>query len=298
MNTKSFLAASIVSLAVLTALNASAQTGSGNTLSALTDASATSVNIIEQNYAASEQLPAMPGMVTGPVTAPSLFSLIGRSAHITGLPLWSQMLFIPDTHIETTGKSGKTMIVFSGIDSGIPESGRPAGIVLDLSGRATGEIAGSITIESKPERNHPSDFPTLMHDMAHFIRSRKEFNNRRVTLLTIPETMSFTLAVDSKSHGISLSSALSRFFDGTVGVLGGLSGGTAFSDGMTAPSGTVGCTVLVLVDGPHNRTVDLTSSYRRYSAIVNGQGIDRNPGQESDNSQAPTKAKQAENPKP
>lgn len=298
MNMKTLIFAAMIAFAGVPTLAGAAEPASGSSSSSITDAAATSVNILEQNYAASQPVPSMPGMVAGPVTSPSLFNLVGRPAHITGLPLWSQMLFIPDSRVEAGGKSGGTKITFNGIDLNTPATNEPTNIKLNLSGIASGELAGAITIESKPERGHSVDFPTLMHDTATFIKSRKEFKGRQVTLLTVPETMSFTMAVDSKSRGISLSSAIAHFFDGSAAILAGLSGGAAASSGLTAPTGTVGCTFLVLVDGKHNRTIDLTRTYRQYAAVINGQPVNRGPEKEAGDEQVDTKARQSESAKP
>jgi hypothetical protein len=291
---KKLLFAAVVSLFTTASAMAATTDETGSHAQAVNDAAATSINVIEQNYAASKPAPAMPGMVTGPVFSPSLFSMVGRPANITGLPLWSQMLFIPDYHVTAKGDSNGTAIVYNGIQTDEEPGDGMQGITLNLSGVARGEIAGSITIESLKNQGRSIDFPTLLHDAAVFIKTRKELRNRKVTLLTVPEAMSFTLAVDSKSSGMSLGSALSRFFDGATGILGGIVGGASTSGGVTAPTGTVGCTFLLIVDSGHNRKIDITGSYRDYVARINGQSSPRTAGPEEREVPSTKKEQQAE----
>jgi hypothetical protein len=295
---KKILLSLTIILGCFTSAHAAVSDAAGSNATAVTDAAASSINILEQNYAASQPVPGMPGMVSGPVISPSLFNLIGRPAHITGLPLWSQILFIPDRNVETRGASGSTRIIFNGCNTGKHAAKGPGNISLNLSGVAAGEIAGAITIETREGRTRSVDFPTLIYDAADFIRHQNEFKESQVTLLSIPEAMSFTMGVDSKSNGISASSALSHFFDGTLGLLAGTSAGAASSSGTTSPTGSVGCTFLVVVNGEHNRTIDISSAYRQYTMRINGQPVNRKAEVEENEGKSTSKERQAESVKP
>lgn len=251
-----------------------------NGSTALSEVNSTSINVIEQNYEATKPMPPMAGMVSGPVTSPSLFNIIGRPAHVTGLPLWSQTAFLSDTYDKSTGESGGTTIIYNGIDHTIEQGEGKGSLKLNFSGRAHGLLAGSITAESRMKKAQRIDFPTLLHDVGKYIRDIDSLKGHRVTLLTVPEAMSFSMGVDTESKGFSVGSTVSKFFDSTAGILTGLSGGTASTGGLTAPHGTVGCTFLIVVESPDGKTIDINHTYRNYMARVNGRPVNYDPESE------------------
>jgi hypothetical protein len=292
MNMKKIILSLIIFLISVSGVRAEEPLSVSNSL-ADSDALSSSINVLEQNYEAAKTVPYMPGTVTGPVVSPSLFNIVGRPAGITGLPLWTQFSFIPKKHDRATGKSGGTNIVYNGIDPVKPVKNGNTSVSLNVTGRASGTLAGSLTIESKKNHANSVDIPTIMHDAAAYVENIDNLKGCSVTLLTVPEAISFTLGVDSKSRGFSLAPVLSRFFEGAM-LLTGLSGGVSSTGGVTVPTGTVGCTFLVIVESTDQHSIDLTNTYRNYVARVSGQPISQEGGEQDNGTK---KARQAESTK-
>lgn len=225
-------------------------------------------NYFEGNRAS----PYMPGTVTGPTGLPSLFNIIGRPAHIGGLALQSKYMFAPSSHLVETGKSGGTKIVYTGSQPGARKDVKERDVYFDFSGVSEGELVGSITIQSKKGKADEVDLHTLIFDATQFIADVKELRGYNITLLSIPQAISWGMGVDSKGDGFSISPVLSSLINGPAGVLTGLASGFSQTGGVTVPTGIVGCTFLVLIDSERSKSIDITHAYSNGNAKGNGSG--------------------------
>lgn len=232
---------------------------------------------VQQNFEGSTPVPYLPGVISAPAISPTLFSLKGFPAQATGLPLLSKVLFPIEYHDVATGKSNGTRIVYNG--SRVPERkkrNRKRSVFVDFSGVGEGEIVGSITIQSRKNKADEVDIATLIYDATQYIRDVDRLKGYDLTLLTLSNTLTYTLGVDAKSSGFSLSPVLSGFIEGPAGILAGLSGGATKSGGVTVPTALVGCTFLVLADTENSSVVDITHCYSsKQEDSGNGNGNSR-----------------------
>ena len=238
--------------------------GDGGTAESLSAA----YNIFEGNTAS----PPMPNTVTGPTGLPSLFNIIGRPAQLGGLALQSKHFFSPACHRVETGESGGTKIVYTGSKPAERKDVEERDVFFDFSGVSRGELVGSITIQSKKAKADEVDLHTLVFDATHFAADIRELRGYDITLLSIPQAITWGIGVDSKGDGFSVSPVLSSLLNGPTGVLTGLASGFSRSGGVTVPTGTVGCTFLVLIDSEKSQTIDIRDTYVNNSSDSNGNG--------------------------
>ncbi len=239
--------------------------GDGGTASA---SGGDAFNYFEGNQAS----PYMPGSVTGPTGLPALFNLIGRPAQIGGLALQSKHFFSPTCHYVETGESGGTKVVFTGSTPAERKDIKERDVFFDFSGVSRGELVGSITIQSKKGKADEVDLHTLIFDATRFVADVRELRGYDITLLSLPQAISWGLGVDSKSDGFSVSPLVSSLLNGPAGVLTGLASGFSQSGGVSVPTGIVGCTFLVLIDSEKAETVDIRHAYVNGNANGNGNG--------------------------
>jgi len=225
-----------------------------------------------QNYKASLNLPGTPGVG---VTTPTLFSLQGYPAQVKGLSLLSQNLFYSNYHDVAIGCSGGTKIIFNGTFPAARPENKERYVDTNLTGIGKGEVIGSITIQSRKNKADEVDFSTLLFDARQYIAGISELNGYNITLLTIPNTVSFTIGVDGKASGITLAPLASGLINGPSGVMAGLASGFSSNGGVTTMTGIVGCTFLVLVDSEQSRVVDLTVNYNPPEHDANSNGNNR-----------------------
>ncbi|ACD89879.1 conserved hypothetical protein [Chlorobium limicola DSM 245] len=228
---------------------------------------------VSQNFEAAQPIPYLPGTPNVSVGSPTLFSLQGLPAQVAGLPVLSKNFFSASRHDVAIGCSGGTKIIYNGsLLPGRAEK-KERNIYMNFSGVAQGELAGSITIQSRKNKADEVDVATLMYDAAQYINSVKELKGYDVTLLTVRNTLTYALGVDSRASGFSLSPLLSGLINGPTGVMAGLASGFSRSGGVTVPTALVGCTFLVLVDGERGGVVDLTTNYNTHDPqSANGNG--------------------------
>ena len=218
---------------------------------------AAAYNYFEGNQAS----PPMPGSVTGPTGLPSLFNLIGRPAQVSGIPIQSKNFFSPTCHAVETGKSGGTKIIFNGSTPAVREDVKERDVFFDFSGVSQGELVGSITIQSKKGKADEVDLHTLIYDATQFVADVKELRGYDITLLSLPQAITWGLGVDSKSDGFSASPLISSLLNGPAGVLTGLASGFSRTGGVSVPTGIVGCTFLVLIDSEKSQPIDIRQAY-------------------------------------
>lgn len=72
------------------------------------------IGSVNQVFEASTPPPYMPNSVTGPVISPNLFSIMGGTAQISGLPMLSNHFFSTTSHDVAIGNSKGTKIIYNG----------------------------------------------------------------------------------------------------------------------------------------------------------------------------------------
>lgn len=221
-------------------------------------------------FEGNEASPPMPGSVTGPTGLPSLFSIMGRPAHLGGLALQSKHQFSPTCHCVETGKSGGTKIIFNSSKPAERKDVKERDIFFDFSGVSRGELVGSITIQSKKGKADEVDLNTLIYDATQFAADVSVLRGYDITLLTVPQAITWGIGVDSKGEGFSVSPLISSLLNGPAGVLTGLASGFSKTGGVTVPTGIVGCTFLVLIDNENSQTVDIRHAYANGNGKSNG----------------------------
>ncbi len=222
----------------------------------------------------------MPGTLGAPVLSPTLFNILGRPAQVNGIPLLVKNLYPIDVHDVASGRSMTTKIIYNG--STLPQrpGSRDRKLMYVFSGRAYGEIIGSITIQSKKNKGDEVDLPTLVYDAAQYIGNRQDLAGYNITLLSLPQGVSFAMGVDSKGRGYSMSPLVSGLINGPAGVIAGMASGVADSKGITVPTGIVGCTFLIVAETENSAPIDLMARYsddlsRDIDATKNGNGNGR-----------------------
>ncbi|NTV61661.1 MAG: hypothetical protein HGA77_10205 [Chlorobiaceae bacterium] len=216
---------------------------------------------MSQTFEASQSIPYLPGTVNAPVLGPTLFNFMGRPAQVNGIPILANNMIIPSVHEVATGNSYGTKIVYNGITLPKKQEKNEGKIQFNLSGRAFGQVVGSITIQSRKNKGDEVDLSTLIYDTAMYIGERKDLKSYNVTLLSVPQGISYAMGVDSKGNGFSLSPVISGLINGPTGVMAGAASGLASSRGITAPTGLIGCTFLVLIESENAVGVDLLANY-------------------------------------
>ncbi|NTV66622.1 MAG: hypothetical protein HGB06_02865 [Chlorobaculum sp.] len=224
---------------------------------------------VSQNFEASKNLPGTPGVSA---SSPTLFSLQGYPAQVKGLSLLMNNLFYSSYHDVAIGSSGGTKIIFNGTFPAEKPRNKDRNVYLNLTGIGNGEVIGSITIQSRKNSADEVDFSTLLYDARQYVAGIEELKGYNVTLLTISNTVSYSIGVDGKASGFTLAPLISGFLSGPTGAMGGLATGFATNGGVTSTTGLVGCTFLVLVDSEQSRVVDLTVNYNTTDHDGNGNG--------------------------
>ncbi|WP_157115519.1 hypothetical protein [Prosthecochloris sp. HL-130-GSB] len=223
-------------------------------------------------FESSDPAPYMPGTIGAPVLGPTLFNFMGRPAPVNGIPILANNLFPVSCRDAETGKSRSTRIIYTGAKVPMKADAEDERkIFFDFSGQSYGELVGSITIQSKKNKGNEVDVPTLIYDATQYIADRDDLKGYNVTLLTLPQGISYAMGVDSKGKGFSMSPVLSGLIDGPAGVLAGMASGFAGSKGVTVPTGLVGCTFLVLIESDQQKYHDLMASYGK-GFNGNGEG--------------------------
>lgn len=242
---------------------------------ALTSAEYTSTfgGSVSQNFEASKMIPYLPGTISPTATAPTLFSFKGLPAQVSGIPLLSKNMIYSSFHDVAIGSSGGTKVIFNGSFPAPKPASNDRNVYINLNGVATGEVIGSLTVQSRKDKADEVDFSTLLYDARQYIAGVKKLNGYNVTLLTIPNTVSYTLGVDGKASGSTFAPLASGLINGPLGVMAGLASGFTSNEGVTTTTALIGCTFLVLVDSDQSRVVDLMS-YRNApdDESANGNG--------------------------
>jgi len=248
----------------------SASGGSGGTSSA--DVSGVQgIGSINQVFDASTPPPYMPNSVTGPVISPNLFSIMGGTAQISGVPMLSNHFFSTAYHDVSIGNSKGTKIIYNG--SLLPKKPemKDRKVFFSFDGVAEGELVGSLTVQSRKGNADEVDFATLIYDATQYIGSKKELKGFNITLLSTHQAISSAMGVDSKSSGFSLSPLVSGLVNGPAGALLGLASGYSKTGGVTVPTSIVGCTFLVLVESENSRRIDIARNYKAGVPIMDAQ---------------------------
>jgi len=222
---------------------------------------------IQQIFEASEPTAPMPLSVTAPVISPNMFGTSGTTAQVAGMPILAKDLFIQDVHDISTGRSRGTKIIYNGTKLPLRRWFNDRKIFFNFSGEAYGEIAGSITIQSKKNKTDEVDTSTLLYDVRQYIKSRTDLDGYTITLLTNPQILSCGLGVDSKSSGLALSPVVSGLVKGPAGIVAGLSSSIANAGGITIPASIVGGTFLVVVDGNNPQAITLVDSPQQNNPV-------------------------------
>jgi hypothetical protein len=213
-----------------------------------------------QTFEASKT-PYMPGVVTGPVTSPSLFNMTGRSAQVAGLTMLSRNYFVPDINEVTVGKSGRTKIIYSG--SILPKRRKIDGskVEMDFSGAAVGEVVGALTIQSRKDRADDVDFMTLLYDAVQYMRGisgHQGLKGYKTKLLSSPDVISWSNGAETKSGGFSLSPVISSLLNLALlpaNSLVGVSTGFSNTSGVTALTSMIGTTFLVVIESENGKKI-------------------------------------------
>ncbi|WP_331562111.1 hypothetical protein [Chlorobium sp.] len=221
------------------------------------------VGNFSQTFEASDNSPYMPGTVGAPVLGPTLFNIIGRPAQVNGIPILANNFFSAAVHDLDIGRSRGTKIIYNGALLPEKADNKDRRVSFDFSGQTTGEIIGSITIQSKKSKADEVDVPTLIYDATQYIAQRKDLKGYNITLLSIQKGISYGLGVDAKGDGFSLSPVLSGLINGPAGLLAGAASGFSKASGVTVPTGIVGCTFLVVADTENGRPININENYSR-----------------------------------
>jgi hypothetical protein len=242
------------------------------------------IGSVSQVFEGSKVPPPMPNSITGPVISPTLFSIIGQTAQMGGIPILSQNFYATTKHDVAVGCSRGTKIVYNGTRLPKKAELKDRKVNFSFNGIAEGEVVGSITIQSKKGRADEVDFPTLIYDATHYIAGVHDLRGYNVTLLSIPNAITVGMGVDSKSDGFSLSPLVSGLANGGAGALLGLASGYSNTGGVTVPNSIIGCTFLVLIDSDNSRHVDISQVYKPNSPKedVSNNGNNGKDGKQSD----------------
>jgi hypothetical protein len=216
---------------------------------------------VSQNFEASKPIPYLPNTPGVSVSSPTLFSLQGFPAQIKGLSLLTQNLFNANYHDVAIGSSQGTKIIFNGSYPASKPEKKERNVYVNLDGVARGEVVGSLTVQSRKEKAEEVDFSTLLYDARQYIAGNSKLNGYDVTLLTVPNTISYSVGVDGKASGFTVAPLVSGLINGPLGAIAGLSSGYSSNAGVTVPTARIGCTFLVLVDSSKSQVVDLRDYY-------------------------------------
>ncbi|WP_209019438.1 hypothetical protein, partial [Chlorobaculum sp. 24CR] len=228
---------------------------------------------VTQNFEASKMIPYLPGTISPAATAPTLFSLQGLPAQVSGIPLLTKNIVYASRHDVALGSSGGTKVIFNATYPVPRAENKERNVYVNLNGIAKGEVIGSITVQSRKNKADEVDFSTLVYDARQYIAGVAELNGYNVVLLTLRNSVSFSLGVDSRASGLSLSPLVSGLLNGPAGAMVGLSSGFSTNAGETAPIARIGCTFLVLVDSEKSQIVDVRRDYSvPEPASANGNG--------------------------
>jgi len=238
-------------------------------------AEGTAIGNFNYNIGSSDHPPAYaPGIITAPIAPPTLFSIQGVPAQIKGLPMLSNHFFSTVHYAVANGKSRSTKIIFNRANIEKKRKNKARKIKFSFSGVADGELIGSITIQGKKNKSDQVDMPTIVYDTTHYIDDVDELQGYNISLLSIPNAITYTMGVDTRATGVALSPYVSGFMNGPAGALTGLIGGVSKSGGVTVPTASLGCTFLVLIDGKNQQRVDIRKNYNmpeiEESATENG----------------------------
>ncbi|TLU83023.1 MAG: hypothetical protein FDX30_08100 [Chlorobium sp.] len=214
---------------------------------------------ITQNFESSIQLP---GTLNAQAVPPTLFAFQGLPAQVTGIPLLSRNFFSTVYHEVSIGCSKGTKIIYNGAK--LPKRGGNDKriVACNFNGIAKGEVVGSITIQSRKDRADEVDVPTLLYDAVHFVNCVHELKGYNLTLLSIPNTITYASGVDARGSGFSISPLLSGLFE-MAHMMGGVAAGYSRNGGVTVPTAIVGCTFLIVAETDNSGIVNIASAYSR-----------------------------------
>lgn len=224
---------------------------------------------VTQNFEASKNLP---GTISPTASAPTLFSLQGLPAQVSGIPLLTRNIVYASYHDVAIGCSGGTKVIFNASFPAMMPEKKERNIYVNLGGVANGEVIGSITIQSRKNRADDVDFSTLIYDAREYLACIRELKGYNVTLLSTQKSVNYSLGVDGRASGFALSPLASGLINGPSGVMAGLASGFSSNGGETVPIARIGCTFLVLVDSDNSRVVDVRGDYSRMPDEGNGNG--------------------------
>lgn len=201
--------------------------------------------------------PYAPGIISAPIASPTLFTTQGIPAYVKNLPIILSNLFDVEKNDFSFGCSRATQITYNSVD--VPKRPELKGRKIQYSfyGVADGEIVGSLTIQSRKNAAEEVDIPTLVYDATRYINERQDLKGYNITLLSHPQTLTYMLGVDTRANGVSVSPFFAGFPNGNAGAEIGVVPSVSKSGGVTMPTAVIGCTFLVLVDGPQSQHVDI-----------------------------------------
>lgn len=201
--------------------------------------------------------PYAPGIITAPIASPTLFTTQGLPAYVKNLPVILSNLFDAEHHDFSFGCSRATQIIYNSVDVPKRPELKKRKIEYSFYGVGEGEIIGSLTIQSRKNAAENVDIPTLVYDASRYINDRRDLKGYNITLLSHSQTLTYMLGVDTRANGVSVSPFFAGFPNGNVGPEVGIVPSASKSGGVTMPTAVIGCTFLILVDGPKSQHVDI-----------------------------------------
>ncbi|WP_164926940.1 hypothetical protein [Chlorobaculum tepidum] len=250
--------------------------------SSVSQAGATSVAGVgvgnwSQIFEASHPIPYLPGTPGVTANAPTLFSMQGLPAQVKGLSLLTQNLYNANYHDVAIGSSQGTKIIFNASYPAPKPEKKNRNVYVNLDGVARGEVVGSLTVQSRKDKAEEVDFATLLYDARQYIAANHKLDGYDVTLLTVPNTVSYSMGVDGKASGMTVAPLVSGLINGPLGAMTALSTGFSRNGGITVPTARIGVTFLVLVDSGKSQVVDLREYYNMLEkGSTNGNGNGNN----------------------
>lgn len=205
--------------------------------------------------------PYAPGIITAPIAAPTLFSINGLPAQVKNFPMLMNNYFSTAHHDVAIGCSRGTKIIYNSAIVAERPKKKDRQIFFDFNGLSQGELVGSLTIQSRKDRADEVDVPTLIYDATRYIDDVPSLKGYNITLLSMNNTLTYSMGVDTRASGMAASPYVSGFINGPAGVLAGVVPSISKSGGVTVPTAIIGCTFLVLIDSEKSRRVDIRPNY-------------------------------------
>lgn len=218
----------------------------------------------------SSKNPNLPGVISGPVSAPTLFNVTGRTAQVGGLIMLSRYIFPTEKHDEAMGSSGRTEIIFTGKKLPRKPDMQDWTSDVDFSGACKGEVIGSLTIQSCKGYANKVDFSTLIYDASMYVKRLDYLKGYKIKLLSSPDAITWANGVDSKAGGFAVSPVLSTLVSSTLNSFSpfalGISPGFSNTSGMTVPVSILGCTFLVVSESQNGIDININNKIKANDA--------------------------------